>query len=422
MHPSRPLSRPVAVLGMGIVSSAGHTPGDAERRLRAGRGTIEPDPERMKRGFSSTLAGTLRDFDPSLHLKKKERKNMGEHVQYAAVATARAFESSGTDPALFASERAGIIIGNDSSAGSARFVLETTREERSTAGLGSGSVVRCMNSSPTINLGVRYQVRGVSMTLSAADAGGAHALGLSWMMIRTGMLDRMISGGCQETCWEGAITLDASGRLSPSTDPSRAPRPFDASRDGRVPSGGAAILLLEDAGSAAARGARHEGTILAFETASAAGAPPETLRASMAATMRGAIAAAGLAPEDIECINASASGLRDMDGIEAGAIHDVFGAEGPPVTATASICGHEGWMDGASRVIHTLLMMRGGFIPAIANLERPDGDAARIRLASELSERPVRRALVNCFGPDGNLTCIVLGGPEVTGRATEASA
>ncbi len=409
--------RRVVVTAIGLVSTLGLSPNEVAEALREGRSSIQVIPERQDIGFRSPLSGVIPPLDPSDFLKKKELKNMGEHTQFAAIAAAMAFSEPGADPSLFASESAGVFIGNDSSSGSATDVLDMTRNEGTTETLGSGAVVRCMNSSATINLGVKYKVQGMSMTLSAADAGGAHAIGLGWQAIKSGRLERAIVGGCQEMCWESMAAFDAREAFSTrADDPVAASRPFDRDRDGMVPSGGAAVLLLEDLNLARQRGAPIWGEIAGYAMTSDGKPGADRTVAGRVRCIRDALAQAGLDANQIDLIAADASGSKASDLAEALAIIEVFGTEGsivgkvagPAITATKSMTGHEGWASGPLRTAYTLLMMRDGFIaPNINHAHFAEGEP-RLDISSKMRKATVGSALVNTFGYGGTNGCLVL--------------
>lgn len=401
--------RRVAVTAIGLVSTLGLTPSEVAQGLREGRSAIQVLPERQELGFRSALSGVIPPLDPSDFLKKKERKNMGEHTQFAAIAAAKAFTEPGADASLFASDRAGVLIGNDSSSGSATQVLDGTRGEGTTEGLGSGAVVRCMNSSATINLGVKYKTRGMSMTLSAADAGGAHAIGLGWLAIKTGQLDRAIVGGCQEMCWEAMAAFDAREAFSTrADDPTAASRPFDRDRDGIVPSGGAAVLLLEELSLARERETPIWAEIAGYAMTSDGKPSPEHAVAGRVRCIRHVLNRAGIDPSDIGLIAADGSGAKASDLAEARAIEEIFGTEAPAVAATKSMTGHEGWASGATRAAYAMLMMREGFIAPNINFANFAQDEPRLDVSADLRDAALGSALVNTFGYGGTNACLVL--------------
>ena len=400
--------RRVVVTGMGIVSCLGASLDTVSEALRNGRSGIGVSDERIARGYRSPLTGLLPALDPSAILKKKELKSMPEHTVYAALAAHSAFQESGTPVEILDSDRAGIIIGSDSSAGACSEVLRSVESERTTQGLGSGAVVRCMNSSPSINLGIKYKVRGGSFTVSAACASGAHALGLSYLMIKTGWMDAVLTGGCQEVCWESMAAFDALMTFSTRVDaPAQASRPFDQHRDGLVPSGGGAILILEELSSAMARNATIYAEMIGYALTSDGYHLTEPSSIGAERCMLNALKLAGISAGDVDYINAHATATIAGDLAEAKAIHAVFGSNGPPVSSTKSMTVHECWMAGASEAIYSILMMRGGFVAPNVNFTGFSADMPRINVAAEAVNRELQIVLSNSFGFGGTNACLL---------------
>lgn len=406
-HPL-PSGRRVVVTGMGLVSCLGTTLDSVSDSLKSGHSGIHVVEDRIKHGFRSPLSGVVPKLDPSSILKKRERKFMPEHVIYAAHAAHNAFEESGSPDDLFDSDRSGIIMGSDTSAEAASEVIRKVGEEKTTQGLGSGAVVRCMNSSPSMNLGSKYKVRGGSFTVSGACASGAHALGLSYAMIKMGWTDSMLTGGCQELCWESMAAFDALMTFSTRVDsPEEASRPFDKDRDGLVPGGGAAILFLEELSNAKARGAKIYAEMIGYALTS--DGYHLTVPSSIGAQrcIASALDQAGIAAGDVDYINAHATATIAGDISEAKAIHAVFGSDGPPVSSTKSMTGHECWMAGASEAVYSILMMRDGFIAPNINFTGFGDDMPKINLSTEPVDKKLDIVLSNSFGFGGTNACLI---------------
>ncbi len=400
--------RRVVVTGMGIVSCLGVTLDTVSAALRSGKSGIGVVEERTRLGYRSPLSGCLPPLDPSAILQKKELKSMPEHVIYAALAAHSALQESGTPAELFDSDRAGIIIGSDSSAGACGAVLRKVEAEKTTKGLGSGAVVRCMNSSPSMNLGIKYKLRGGSFTVSGACASGAHALGLSYLMVKMGWTDVMFTGGCQEVCWESMAAFDGLMAFSTRIDsPAQASRPFDRDRDGLVPSGGAAVLFLEELASAKVRNAKIYAEMIGYAMTSDGYHLTEPNSIGAQRCMIGALKQAGISASDVDYINAHATATIAGDMAEAKAIHAVFGSDGPPVSSTKSMTGHECWMAGASEAIYSLLMMRDGFVAPNVNFTGFSQDMPEINVAAKTQQKDLKIVLSNSFGFGGTNACLL---------------
>lgn len=402
--------RRVVVTGIGLVSGLGLELDDVSRSLREGRSTIGVVPERIALGFRSPLSGMLPPFDPAELLSENEDPAaLSESMLYSAIAARSALTDSAIDLDLLDSDRAGVVIGNDSSAQTATVVLDTTRASKSTAPLGRDCFAKSINSSSSVYLSRRFGTRAGHLSVSAACSSGAHAIGLASLMIRMDWADRMITGGCQELCWESMAAFDALKAFSIETDhPHQASRPFDKNRQGLVPSGGAAILLLEELESAKARGAKIWGEITAYAATADGHHLTNPSSEGAARCIRQALDEAGVEPAQVDYINAHATGTENGDLSEARAIEEVFGAKTPLVSSTKSMTGHECWMAGASEVAYSLLMMRDGFVAPNINFTGFSDDMPRINIAPETVKKDLTRVLSNSFGFGGTNACLLL--------------
>jgi 3-oxoacyl-[acyl-carrier-protein] synthase-1 len=400
----------VAITGLGIISSIGNSLPEVAASLREGRSGIVVDEERRKAGFRSALTGRIRDFDPKRWgLSRKQLRTMCEPALYAAAAASDALADAGLERQALGTERAGVIFGNDSTVKPSVEASDALREHGETRFIGTGCIFRSMNSTVTMNLAALLGTRGASWTISGACASGAHALGQAVLLIRSGLQDVVIAGGAQETNWESMASFDALGVFSTRhDDPEGASRPFDADRDGLVPGGGAACLVVEELEHARRRGARVHAMIRGYGFSTGAGAHlSEPSMEGAAAAMRRALADARVEPAEVDYVNAHATSTPLGDAAEARAIAAVLG-ERVPVSSTKSLTGHECWMAGASEVLYTTLMAGGGFIAPNRNFRRLDPDCPPIRVVAERTPARIERALSNSFGFGGTNASIVL--------------
>lgn len=405
----QPLHR-VAITGMGVVSSLGLGCDAVAASLREGRSGVGLDPERLSLGFSSALTGLIRGFEPSPLLSRKQRKTLPEFGLWAHAAVVEALAMSGLAPEAVASEETGLVFGVDSSCLAPLELVETVRGRGLTQRIPSGIVFQGMNSTVTLNLNVLFGVRGASWTVSAACASSAHALGQAADLVALGRQERVICGGAQEINWQSMSGFDGIGAFSRRMDaPERASRPFDAGRDGLVPSGGAAALVLERRDLAQARGARIFGEVLAYAFSSDGNSLSLPSREGLSRAMAGALRRAGRSPDDVDYLCAHATSTPGGDRVEAEAIAEVFAGHPVAVSSLKSMSGHELWMSGASQAVSCTLMARDGFIAPNVNLERPDGAAAGLNLVREPLPRPPRLALCNAAGFGGTNACLLLG-------------
>ena len=247
----------VVITGMGIWSCLGQNLDEVRASLFEGKSGIGIDPARKEYGYRSLLTGIVPAPVLKGVLDRRLRAGMSEEAEYAYMASREAFANAGVDDDYLLANEVGVIFGNDSSA---KPVIETNRimeQYKDSAMLGSGLIFQSMNSTVNMNMSTVFHLRGVNFTLSAACASGSHAIGIGYMMIQQGLQEMVLCGGAQETNYLSMASFDALSAFSVRMDePARASRPFDRDRDGLVPSGGAAALVLEDYDHAVKRGAK----------------------------------------------------------------------------------------------------------------------------------------------------------------------
>jgi 3-oxoacyl-[acyl-carrier-protein] synthase-1 len=270
-----------------------------------------------------------------------------------------------------------------------------------------------MNSTVSMNLSTLLGTRGANWTVSGACASGAHALGQAMWLIQSGAQEIVIAGAAQELSWESMAAFDALHAFSRNIEqPDRASRPFDQERDGLVPSGGAAILVLESAEHADKRGARRYGELVAYAFSSNGDHLSHPNAEGPAYCMQHALRQARLSPADIDYINAHATSTVPGDLSEGQAILKVFGADGPVVSSTKSMTGHECWMSGASEMVYSLLMIRNGFIAPNRNLERLDPALVGLNVSDQAVDLRPRHVMSNSFGFGGTNSALIVRAPS----------
>lgn len=398
----------VVITGIGIYSSLGIGKNEVKESLFAGKSGIIFRPERKAMGYRSALTG----FVPRPNLKKmldrRSRIMMPEQAEYAYMATVEALEQAGIDADFLSKEEVGIIFGNDSSSRPVIDGIDILREKKDSAMLGSGSVFQVLNSTITMNLSTIFKLRGINFSISAACASGSHAIGLGYMFIRQGLQNKVICGGGQELDDYSMPNFDALGTFSTREDePTKASRPFDAGRDGLVPGGGAASLVLESLSSAKARGANIIAEVIGYGFSSNGEHISNPNVEGQVRSINRSLKDAGLSAKDIGYINAHATSTPIGDGFEAQAIYEVFGGK-TPVSSTKSMTGHECWMAGASEVIYSLLMMGNDFIAPNINFENPDEFAAKINIIPETLQKNFDVFLSNSFGFGGTNSSLIV--------------
>jgi 3-oxoacyl-[acyl-carrier-protein] synthase-1 len=303
----------------------------------------------------------------------------------------------------------GILYGNDSSA---RAVTESTdiiREKKDTSLIGSGYIFQSMNSTITMNLSTIFKLRGINMTVSAACASGSHALGLGYMYIKNGLQDAIICGGGQEVNHHSMGSFDGLSAFSINMeDPTKAVRPFDRDRDGLVPGGGGATVILEDYESAVKRGAPILAELVSYGFSSNGDHISNPNVEGPSRSLERALKQAGLQAKDIDYVNAHATSTPVGDTNEARAIDAILGACKPYVSSTKSMTGHEMWMAGASEIVYSMLMMQNNFIAPNINFENPDEASAKLNIASKTIETNIDIFLSNSFGFGGTNSSLIV--------------
>ena len=398
----------VVITGMGIYSCIGTSLQEVQAALYEGRSGIIYDAERKKYGYRSALTGAVPAPQLKELLGRRERISMGEESEYAYMATLEAMATARIDADYLKTHEVGILYGNDSVAESVILTNDRIREKQDTTLVGSGAVFRTMNSTVTMNLSTLFALRGVNMTISAACASGSHAVGLGYLLLQSGMQEMILCGGAQETNKYSMGSFDGLGVFSMREDtPEQASRPFDASRDGLVPSGGAATLVLETYESAQRRGAPILAEVVGYGFSSNGGHISTPNVEGPAQAMARALANASMQASQIDYINAHATSTPIGDANEAKAIHQIFGSQ-TPVSSTKSMTGHECWMAGASEIIYSILMMQHDFIAPNINIERLDEDSQKLNIITHTQERPIKAFLSNSFGFGGTNSALVV--------------
>lgn len=282
-------------------------------------------------------------------------------------------------------------------------------EKHDSAMLGYGLIFQSMNSTVNMNLSTIFHLRGVNFTVSSACASGSHSIGLAFMMIRQGLQDMVLCGGAQETNYYSMASFDALGAFSVRMDePAKASRPFDRDRDGLIPSGGAASLVLEDYGHAKARGANILAEVVGYGFSSNGGGISQPSDEGCVIAMSRALDAAGMKADDIDYINAHATSTHQGDMYEAIALNRMFEGKHALISSTKGMTGHECWMAGASEAVYSTLMMQHGFVAPNINFEHPDEYSEKLNLATATVDTEVDTVLSNSFGFGGTNSALVI--------------
>lgn len=404
------MSKRVVITGMGIWSCIGTNIETVKKSLYDGKSGIGLQPERLTYGYRSGLTGIVETpVITKQMLDRHTRAGMSEEAQYAYMASRQAFEQAQISDTYLREHEVGCIFGNDSSA---KPVIESSKimdEKHDSAMLGYGLIFQSMNSTVNMNLSTIFHLRGVNFTISAACASGSHSIGLGYMLIKQGLQDMILCGGAQETNYYSMASFDALGAFSVRMDdPTKASRPFDKDRDGLIPSGGAAALVLEDYDHAVARGATILAEIVGYGFSSNGGGISEPSDDGSVTAMSRAMKDAEVQLDDIDYINAHATSTHQGDMYEAIALDRLFHGQRALISSTKSMTGHECWMAGASEVVYSIIMMKNNFVAPNINFENPDEYSEKINLTAKTVDMEVNTVLSNSFGFGGTNSALVI--------------
>jgi 3-oxoacyl-[acyl-carrier-protein] synthase II len=372
----RARSRPdVAVTGLGLVTPAGIGTAANWERICSGISTAAHDPalEGMAVDFSCRVPG----FDAGALLGARTAWRLDRFVQLAIVAAREALADAGLDPSTWDGARVGVVLGNSLGG-------TTTYEQQHRKLLESGAhlVSPLLVPMAMVNMVAGYvaidcRAGGPSMVTATACASGTTAVGTARDLLRSGACDVVVAGGTESSLSPAILAgLRGMGALSGRRDdPGAASRPFDIGRDGFVAAEGAGIVILERVDDARARGARVRARVSGFGASSDAyrATAPDPTGAGVERALRAALTDAGLAPDDVDHVNAHGTSTPLNDAMEAQALYRLLG-DRPAVTSTKGVTGHTLAAAGAIETAYTVLALEHGLVPPIANLEKPGDD------------------------------------------------
>ena len=402
--------RRVVITGMGIWSCLGYNVDEVRQSLFEGKSGIGLEKERLDYGYQSGLTGIVKLPQLKGVIDRRLRRGFSEEAEFAFMASKEAFEMANISDEYLLNNEVGCIFGNDSSA---KPVIEASKimdEKRDTELLGQNFIFQAMNSTVNMNMSTVFHLKGVNFSISAACASGSHSIGIGYMLIKQGLQDMILCGGAQEVNYYSMASFDALGAFSKRMDePAKASRPFDRDRDGLIPSGGAAALVLEEYEHAVARGA----TILAevsgygFSSNGTAVISQPSDEGCVIAMQR-AMNDAGISADDVDYINAHATSTHLGDMYEAIALNRLFNGKHALISSTKGMTGHECWMAGASEIVYSTLMMQNSFVAPNINLENRDEYSEPLNLADKTVETEVNTVLSNSFGFGGTNSALVI--------------
>jgi 3-oxoacyl-[acyl-carrier-protein] synthase II len=409
--------RRVVVTGMGAVTPLGNDVPSFWEGLIAGRSGIGRIASFDPSNVDSKVAGEIRGFDPAAVMPRKEIRRNDRYVHLAWAATVEAMRDAGldnpiTDEAL--AERTGVIIG--SGIGGINTMIRDIIEAHE---LGVDRIGPFLVTSMIPDMGAGFvaiyaNLRGPNYAIVSACSSSNHAIGDALNIIRRGDADLMIAGGAEAGIGEIPVAAFSAMRAlstKRNDEPAKASRPFDADRDGFVMADGAGVLVLEALEVAQARGARVHAEVVGYaatDDASHITLPAPGGRGAVA-SMRLALADAGLTTEDVDYINAHGTSTPPNDRAETAAIKTLFGerAYAVPVSSTKSMTGHLLGAGGGVEAVASILAIKEGCIPPTINYENPDPECDLDYVPNQARQVPVRTAMSNSFGFGGHNATLV---------------
>lgn len=407
------MSRRVVITGMGIWSCIGKNKEEVKESLYNGRSGIGLEEKRLEYGYRSALTGIVERPKLKGVIDYRLRVGLSEEAEYAYMAAKEAFEEAKVSGDYLKENEVGIIFGNDSSAKPVIEAAHIMAEKRDSALLGSSFIFQSMNSTVNMNLSTIFHLKGVNFTISSACASGSHSIGIAYILIKQGLQNMVLAGGAQETNYFSMVTFDALRAFSVRMDePTKASRPFDKDRDGLIPSGGAAALVLESYDHAVARGADILAEVVGYGFSSNGGNISQPTDDGSIKAMTRAMEDAGVTPDDIDYINAHATSTPQGDECEAIALDRLFNGRKAFISSTKSMTGHECWMAGASEAVYSIIMMQNNFVAPNINLDEPSEKAKNLNIARERIDMPLDIILSNSFGFGGTNSALVIRKPK----------
>jgi len=406
----------VVISGMGAMSPLGHSVRESWENAVAGCSGIDRITQFDASEYPCQIAGEVKEFDPREYMDFKEARRMSRASQLAVAAAVEALADAGLGETVPDPERTGVVIGTGIGGFEKADENMVVLRKRGASRVNPFALTASLPNMPSHHVSLMAQTMGPINTVVAACATGTQALGEAAEYIRRGVADMVIAGGVEGLIHEGALAGFTAMRALSTThneDPEKASRPFDLNRDGFVLSEGAGIVILERLEQALARGAHIYAEVLGHASSSDAYhvAAPDPEGAGAVRAMRWALQDAGVAPEEMDYINAHGSSTPINDQVETLAIKKLFGehAYEIAVSSTKSVMGHAMGGTGALEAIFTAMALQEGVLPPTINYETPDPECDLDYVPNEARRVDVRVAMSNNFGLGGQNACIVLG-------------
>jgi len=406
--------RRVVVTGLGLVSPLGTGLEKNWQALVAGRSGIRKiDRFPNIDAFASRIAGQVPDFRAEDFIEPKEIKKMDLFIQYSVAAASMAAEDGSFKVDPEDAENVGVIIGVGLCGIDTIEATERAYLDGGPRKISPFFIPKVISNLAPGQIAIRHGAKGVNWTPTSACASGTHAIGEAYHLIRRGLQDAVIAGGAESAITPLGVGGFASMKaLSTRNDePERASRPFDKERDGFIIAEGSGVLILEERDRALKRGAKIHAEVIGYGANGDAYhiTAPAPEGEGAARCMRLALKDAGIAPTDVDYINAHGTSTEYNDANETQAIKKVFGEQAfkLAVSSTKSMTGHLLGAAGAVEGVFSVLTLQRGIVPPTINYENPDPECDLDYVPNQARRADVQVVLSNSFGFGGTNACVI---------------
>jgi len=399
--------RRAVVTGLGIVSSIGNNRDEVAASLRTGRSGIVHADIYQEMGFRSHVHGLV-NINPDDFIDRKIRRFMADGAAYNYIAMQQAITESGLEEPEVSNFRTGLVMGSGGPSTANIVEAADLLRSKGVKKVGPYMVPRAMSSTNTACLATPFKIKGVNYTISSACATSGHCIGHAMELIQLNKQDIVFAGGGEELHWTMSVLFDAMGALSSKYNdtPATASRPYDATRDGFVISGGGGVLVIEELEHAKARGAKILAELVGYGATSDG---YDMVQPSGEGAVRCMQQAMATVHNKIDYINAHGTSTPVGDTRELEALRNVFGAgQAPLVSSTKSLTGHALGAAGVNEAIYSLLMMQENFLSASANITELDPGAVDIPIVREYRDNvTLNTVMSNSFGFGGTNATLI---------------